>query len=201
MSSPLPDTSLSAPQTAVLLLPVRVGLLAAAFLYCCFPALHLLVRSWSEQDEYGFRLLVPVMAAVWVWQDWPQLRRLVVSPSLRAGPALLTAAGLMLLLGRLAPSALMQELALFAAVAGLVLLLLGTEYLKRLALPLVFLALMAPVLDPMIARLHWPFQQFTAMPQQSCSPSWQFPFTGPFSSSNCPASRWRWQRHAAASGT
>ena len=157
-----PNLSISASPPELLTLRVRLVLLGTAFLFCCSPALDALVHSWSDQDEYGFRVLAPLLAALWIWYDRAALRAMPVRPALQAGAALLAAAALVLFFGRLAPSALLQELALCAVPSALVLLLLGWSFLKRLSLPLAFLALMAPVLDPLIARLHWPFQLFAA---------------------------------------
>ncbi len=152
-----------APQSPALqLLRVRLVLLGMAFLFCCSPALDILVRSWSEQDEYGFRFMVPLLAAAWVWHDRKALRLLAVEPALGLGSAFLSTAGLALALGRLAASTVTQELALVAVAAALVLLLFGARFLQRLALPLIFLALMAPLLDPLLERLHMPFQLFAA---------------------------------------
>ncbi|OGW46608.1 MAG: hypothetical protein A2078_06890, partial [Nitrospirae bacterium GWC2_57_9] len=141
---------------------LRTVLLVVAFVFCCSPALRALVRTWSEQDLYSYGFLVPVISLFWIRQDHELLARLPATPSLFGGTLLLTAGGALLLPGFAGSMGIIQELAVVVIVHALVLLLLGGRFLRAVALPLGYLVLMVPVLDPVVEALHWPFQLFAA---------------------------------------
>lgn len=162
MSTPALLPAFPAVRSVALHLQLRLVLLAAALLACCFPALVLLVRTWSAQDKYSYGFLVPPITLFWIWHDRSALARLAATPAPAPGAAVAAAAGLMLFAGRMSSTAAVQELALPVLLAGLILLLLGAGFLRRVALPLSYLALMVPVLDLAAERLHWPFQLFAA---------------------------------------
>jgi exosortase len=68
----------------------------------------------------------------------------------------------MLVLGRAGNMITLQELSLVAMIAGLVLCLLGKDYLKAMGFPIAYLLFMVPIADELIAPLHWSFQLLTA---------------------------------------
>lgn len=117
---------------------------------------------WTNRDDYSHGALIPFVALYLAWEERFRLRQLVISPNLSGGLIVLVLSGLLLLLGTIAGVTSIQQVSLLLAIPGLVWLLFGTAYLKQLTLPLVYLPLMVPVLDPLIGRIRWPFQLITA---------------------------------------
>jgi EpsI family protein len=140
----------------------RATLLFAAFVYSCLPAIRALVDTWSAQDLYSYGYLVPLATGIWIWHDRDRLAHLHVRPALPAGVVVVSAGGLMLVLGNVGGSSTMQELAVVVIIPGLVLMLFGVHYLWSLAGPLCYLILMVPFLDGFVAALHEPLQLFAA---------------------------------------
>ena len=66
------------------------------------------------------------------------------------------------MLGEIGGVATLSEISLLGMIVGLVLLLGGTAYLRVLGFPITYLAFMLPILEDLVAPLHWPLQLITA---------------------------------------
>jgi exosortase len=141
---------------------LKAGLLAAIFLIVYLETILLFVSTWLGRDDYSHGFLVPVISLYFVWHKRAGLRRLPIQPSVLSGLLVTLAGGLMLIMGKISGTAIVQQLSIIVVVPGLVLMLLGGNFLKALALPLSYLILMVPVLDVVIDKIHWPFQLFSA---------------------------------------
>lgn len=162
MNNPYHSISPAYPQKVLRDFRVKVILLIAAFVFSCFTAIRALVDTWSAQDVYSYGYLVPVFSLLWVWHEKESVRRLPIKPALTGGMLGLLTGGLMLVLGEVSGTPILQELAMVVIIPSLVMMLLGTRYLVALSLPLSYLVLMVPLLDGFIDRLQWPFQIFAA---------------------------------------
>ncbi len=140
---------------------IQLAILGLAFLLALWGPLTLLVDTWGYQD-FSHGIIVPIVSLYIVWVERKRLKELKVSPSYFGGIAVLATGTLILMLGRTAGVVLVEESSILVIIPGLVLLLLGIRFLKALALPLAYLVLMVPVLNPLIDRIHWPFQLITA---------------------------------------
>ena len=141
---------------------LRVFVPAALFLLAFYGALSSLVETWNGRDDYSHGFLVPLISLYFVWTDRQRLGSITIAPNM-AGGILLTLAGtLMNAAGGIGGVVLIQQISILVIIPGLVLLTLGTRFLKALALPLLYLVLMVPVLDPVIKRIQWPFQLLSA---------------------------------------
>src|SRR4030042_4270955 len=70
----------------------------------------------------------------------------------------------MLLLGRISSVTTVQQISIIIILPGLVLMILGTRYLRALSLPLFYLIFMIPsIIDLFISKIHWPCQLFSAV--------------------------------------
>ncbi len=142
---------------------LKAGILTAVLVYCYLNPLSLMVRTWLDRDGYSHGFIVPFISMYFAYADRERLRRLPIQPNITGGLALILISSSLLIFGEIGNTATVQQIALFTLIPGLALLFLGTRYTKGLALPLVYLTLMFPIiLDLAIARLHWPFQLFTA---------------------------------------
>ncbi|MBI5588789.1 MAG: exosortase W [Deltaproteobacteria bacterium] len=139
-----------------------VFILAAVFLFGFYGAASSLVATWNGRDDYSHGFLVPLISLYFVWADRRRLGSLTPAPNLAGGLFLTLAGALMNAAGGIGGVMLVQQISILVIIPGLVLLLLGTRFLKALALPLLYLVLMVPLLDPVIKRIQWPFQLLSA---------------------------------------
>lgn len=141
---------------------IKVGFLIGAFLFAYWRVLSLLVKVWDRPD-YSHGFLVPIIALYFVWTDKKRLKGLPVQPNIPGGIILIVISSFLLAIGNINGVSIIQELSLVLIIPGLVLMNMGTSYLKALFLPLAYLILMVPILDDVIEKIHWPFQLFTAI--------------------------------------
>jgi EpsI family protein len=141
---------------------LKAFVILAAFAFAFAGVTPLLLQSWSRND-YSHGVLVPFISLYIAWIDRARLKATPVRTNIAGGLAVMAVSALMLALGRAGGVLWLQEVSIVVMVPGVLLALLGRGYLRALALPLGYLALMVPVFDPIIARLHWPFQLLTAV--------------------------------------
>lgn len=126
------------------------------------PTIGGLLELWSGRDDYSHGYLVPIISAYLMWNSRDALFRLPLSPSRWMGMAALALSGAVLVLAQMGGMVTVGGVALVSAMLGAVLLVAGVEWTRHLLLPLGYLLLGVPVLDSIIAPLHWPFQLLTA---------------------------------------
>ena len=121
------------------------------------PALLGMAQVWREVDYYSHGFLVPVVAA---WAVAGLRARLACAPRVRdrRGLLVIVAALLVYAWGTLTGSVSAAGLALVATVAGALLYLRGTAWLRILAFPVGFLIFMVPApggwVTPVIVKLQ-----------------------------------------------
>jgi exosortase len=120
-----------------------------------------LVQVWRTNEVYRHGFLIPFIALYLVWVRRADLRDLPLEPRWGLGGALAIVAGAMLIAGKVAAVAIVRELSLPLMLAGLVLVLFGSAYLRRLWLPITYLLFMIPVVAESDGA-HWPFQLLAA---------------------------------------
>jgi exosortase len=138
------------------------GLVILAFSLLYTPTIVSMVQRWSNADDYNHAFLIPFVSGYFVWLKRHQLAALVPKPRLGWGVPVVVLAGTMLAIGQLGHVVTLQHLSFFIMVIGLILLLLGTQLLRVLLLPVLYLLFMIPILDEVIDRIHWPFQVLAA---------------------------------------
>ena len=141
---------------------LKVGLLSTTFLIVYSDTILLFVRTWLGRDNYSHGFLIPFISLYFVWRKRASLSYVPIQPSILSGLLVTLAGGLMLIMGKVSGTAVIQQVSILVFIPGLVLMLLGGNFLKVLALPLSYLILMVPILDLVIDRIHWPFQLFSA---------------------------------------
>jgi EpsI family protein len=135
---------------------------AAALGFCYRDVFALLVTQWMTIDTYSHGFLIPPLSLGLVYTRRDRLRRIPIAPSYVFGSAGLAAGLALLVMGRLSGVVSLQEVSLLVTLGGLVLLILGWQGLRLLAVPIAYLILMMPVLDIVTERLHQPFQLMSA---------------------------------------
>ena len=104
-----------------------------------------LFKEWRGDDDYSAGQLVPLVAMFFAWVERKKLAALTLKPCWWAGIGLLLLAVAARLYGLLFLFESAERYSLVLAIAGLVLLVAGTEVFWRLKWILLFLFLMVPL--------------------------------------------------------
>lgn len=143
-------------------LVVWSALCAAAFLFAYTPTLERLARHFATNDMYSYGFLVPVISGYLFWLRWPVVRRMPLEPSMGLGSAVLGAGLVLLVIGRVSNTNLVEELSLPISIWGVSLLVIGRAATRAMTFPLAYLFAMVPFWDAVTARMHPPFQLYSA---------------------------------------
>jgi exosortase len=139
------------------LLPGKLLFVSALVLLCYAPAIQSLVRDWLVNEDMGHGFFVPVVVGYIVWQQRDELRALPARPNWWGVWVLLlgTAQSLVATLG---VEMFLSRSALIVTLAGTVLTLGGTAWLKKLAFPLLLLCFMVPLPNLIFNSITFPLQ-------------------------------------------
>jgi len=145
---------------------IPITLLSISFLFLYREVLINLARQWRGIDIYSYGFLVPVISFYLFWVKRKQLARIQVRPSYLSylcGFLVLLISLIMLLVGNVGGILSLQELSLPFSIAGVVVFLLGFNFLKILWLPIAYLFFMIPIWEEILtSNLHLYFQNFSA---------------------------------------
>jgi exosortase len=123
--------------------------------------------EWYSNPDYSHGFLVPILSAYFVWECRQRLRALSVKPSIW-GVGLLGVGLLMLLVGSIGAELYLQRASLMVVIAGLVLVLLGRDYLHALSFPIAFLFFMVPLPTLVTNAVTFPLQLFASEAAAFC---------------------------------
>jgi exosortase len=131
--------------------------LAALLLFSYAPVLWRLVEQWDSDPDMGHGFFVPVVAGFIVWQNRRELLALKPSPNWW-GLAVVLYGALQLYIATLGAELFLARTAFVISVIGIVLLLGGTGYVRRLAFPLFLLFFMIPIPAVVYNSITFPLQ-------------------------------------------
>jgi exosortase len=117
--------------------------ISIAFIWSYWFIISDLWNIWKQNDEYSSGLLVPFIAGYILWLKRKSLREVVIKPSLWGLPVLIFAESLRLF-GLFFMYGSIERLSIVVVVAGLVLLLFGWQFFRKVEFVLLFLILMLP---------------------------------------------------------
>ena len=138
-------------------------LVASTFIFCYARALGPLVSQWWSNDIYSYGFLIPAISGYFVWILRKELFQFPLVPNYPCGLSILLLGLLLLLTGEVGGVMVIQWLSLIISLAGLVLFLMGTHFLGKLWFPIAYLLFMIPFWEIVTDRLHFPFQNFSAI--------------------------------------
>lgn len=131
---------------------------SAALLIGCYAAvLRPLVAQWSNDEDMGHGFFVPLVAGYIAWQKRDLLRKLHPSPSWW-GLAIMVWGALQLYIAAVGAELFLSRTAFIISAAGLVVFLLGWQYLRVLAFPVVLLFFMVPIPAVIYNNITFPLQ-------------------------------------------
>jgi len=131
-----------------------VSVLLAA---CYGPVLYALVKRWNVDPDMGHGFFVPVIAGYIAWQKRESIAEVTPSPNWW-GLAVMMWAALQLYIGTLGAELFLARTSFVISIAGAVLLLGGSRYLRIFAFPIFLLFFMIPIPAIIYNQLTFPLQ-------------------------------------------
>ena len=131
---------------------------------------HILLKmgmQWNDDPDYSHGFLVPVLVSYFMWERWDRLKGGRLAPSLW-GIGLLGLGLLILVIGSVGAELYLQRSSLIVVLAGLVLLILGSQALKTLLFPIAFIFFMIPLPAIVVNAVAFPLQLFAARTAEFC---------------------------------
>jgi exosortase len=132
-------------------------LLTAAF----FPVLQHLVEQWNVDEDVGHGYFVPLVAGFIAWQRRDQLLAIECKPAWW-GLGVMAWAALQGWVGALGAELFLQRTAFLIALAGVLLVVGGTQLVRALAFPLLLLPFMIPLPAVLYNQITFPLQLFAS---------------------------------------
>ncbi len=134
--------------------PAWFGFLLLA---CYAPILRALVYAWIHNEDMGHGFFVPLVAGYIVWQRRDELLSLKPEPGWRGLPMVLAGA-LLLFLATLGAEVFLARLSFVVTLTGMVWMLGGRPFLRKLGFPLFLLLFMMPIPSVIYTRITFPLQ-------------------------------------------
>lgn len=134
------------------------SLLAACFLLLYAGTLRGLASDWWNDPDYSHGIVVPFVAAAIVFRRRREISRIKMQPKVRAALAVIVASQLIYLAGYFGAEFFLQRSSVVICLCGMILLFLGWEFLRQLALPLLLLELCIPLPAVLMNQITQPLQ-------------------------------------------
>jgi exosortase len=135
----------------------KVVFFGLLILLCYAPAVGSLAEDWTRNDDMGHGFFVPVIAAYIVWQEKDELKKIPLQPNWWGLPLVLLGAA-QSIVATLGVELFLSRSALIPTLAGAILILGGTAWLKKLAFPLFLLCFMVPLPAVIYNYITFPLQ-------------------------------------------
>jgi exosortase A len=133
--------------------------LCLAILY--FGVFSSLVADWISLPDFSHGFLIPFVSLYLLWQRADELEKIQPAPSNLGLPVVIF--GLFLLVvGNLASESFTMRVSFLIVLAGIILFLLGRQYLKALAFPICYLIFMIPIPSILLQKITFPMQLFAS---------------------------------------
>jgi exosortase len=136
-----------------------MGTVLVAILLLYFPFLQTLVMDWETDDNYSHGYFIPVITLYMIYSLRKDLARIPLHPSV-TGLFLVLCGLMMLVVAKIGAEFFLQRFSLIVVLLGLVYFLCGPAYLKKLALPILYLVFMIPLPAIIWNKIAFPMQLF-----------------------------------------
>lgn len=137
-------------------------LLATVFIalgYLYYPFLYTLLDAWDTNDNYSHGYFIPLIALYMVYAQRKDLVRTTVSSG-NSGLLIILSGLCLLVAAKVGAELFTQRFSLILVLLGVVLFLCGPGYLKKLALPILYLIFMIPLPAIIWNKIAFPMQLF-----------------------------------------
>lgn len=139
----------------------KVGIVLTALLWLYLPFLKTLLANWGTNDDYSHGYFIPFLTLYFIYSLRDELREIAVQPN-NFGLLVIVAGLGQLVVAKIGSEFFLQRTSLIIVLLGLVLFLLGWEFLRRLFLPLVYLIFMVPLPAIIWNKIAFPMQLFSS---------------------------------------
>ncbi len=141
---------------------VTVGfLLLGALLALYLPFLQKLVSEWGTNDDYSHGYFIPVLTIYFIYSMRTELRQLASAPS-NFGIVVIAEGVAQLIIAKMGSEFFLQRTSFIIVLLGLVLFLLGWQYLQKLFMPIAYLIFMVPLPAIIWNKIAFPMQLFAS---------------------------------------
>ncbi len=141
---------------------IKLSVLGVLVLIAYIPAFQWMLNRWGAKDTYySHGYLVPFISAFIVWLKRKELAKLSIKPEI-SGWILFVLGLLIHAIGTRFRVSFASGFSLVIVLVGMVLLLLGKDWLKKLSFPISFLLFMIPLPSVLIASMSFKLKIFAA---------------------------------------
>ncbi|PHR27521.1 MAG: exosortase [Desulfotalea sp.] len=144
------------------------GVLAAllfvsvALLVLYIPFLQSLVADWDTNENYSHGYFIPFIFAYMIYSIKDTLVKKQIQP-VNSGLIIIVFGLVVLIVGKIGAEFFLQRFSLIIVLLGIVLFLLGWEYLKALSIPILYLIFMIPLPAIIWNKIAFPLQLFGSL--------------------------------------
>ncbi len=136
-----------------------MGTLLLAIFVLYFPFLKSLFEDWGTNDNYSHGYFIPAITVYMIYSLRKELARTPIVPSV-AGIFLILCGLMILIIAKIGSEFFLQRFSLIVVLLGLVYFLCGPAYLKKLAIPILYLIFMIPLPAIIWNKIAFPMQLF-----------------------------------------
>jgi exosortase len=137
------------------------SLLLLALLALYMPFLQRLVSEWGTNDDYSHGYFIPVLTIYFIYLLRDELKQVLIKPN-NFGLAVIAVGLAQLIIAKIGSEYFLQRTSLIIVLLGLVLFLLGWQYLLKLFLPIGYLVFMVPLPAIVWNKIAFPMQLFAS---------------------------------------
>lgn len=138
---------------------ISLGFILTGLIILYFPILRELALDWDTNDNYSHGYFIPLLSAYIVYVSRGELKRTPIQGNI-AGLFLLGAGLLQLIVAKTGSEFFLQRSSLIPVLAGIVLLTLGFQFLKKVFIPIIYLIFMVPLPAIIWNKIAFPMQLF-----------------------------------------
>lgn len=137
------------------------GVVLGVVLFLYYPVLKALVANWGTNDDYSHGYFIPFLSAYFIYSLRRSLSKIEIKPN-NFGLFFIIMGLAQLVIAKTGSELFLQRTSLIPVILGLVLFLLGWEFLKKLLFPICYLIFMIPLPAIIWNKIAFPMQLFSS---------------------------------------
>ena len=142
-------------------LMIQFSVIIACLAIPYYPVMKGLIYDWTNLPDFSHGFLIPFVSLYLVYERRRQLSNLNLTSDW-TGLGLILIGVLLLLLGNLATEYFTIRFSILVVLGGIILFLLGKDFMKILLFPFAFLIFMIPLPSILMDRITFPMQLFAS---------------------------------------
>ena len=138
---------------------ISLAIIFSSLIVLYFPILQLLAQDWDTNDNYSHGYFIPLLSVYMIYSCKDAMKDIPVTTNI-TGLFILILGFVQLILGNAGSEFFLQRTSLIPVLAGIVLFCLGTQFFKKLYLPILYLIFMVPLPAIIWNKIAFPMQLF-----------------------------------------